>query len=159
VLKARAVLRRCRQAVRRTDQCRDTGRPGRPPLGAVPIAKYPTENRNLADQHRDKLIEQIAQWYVEAGKYSVLPIDGSGADRAVLERPRSNCPRTATFTGPAPRRCRFWVGPRMLNRPHSITADAEIPDGGAEGMLLRQGSAVGGWPFYVQDGRLHYAHN
>jgi hypothetical protein len=156
---ARAVLRRCRQAVRRTDQCRDTGRPGRPPLGAVPIAKYPTENRNLADQHRDKLIEQIAQWYVEAGKYSVLPIDGSGADRAVLERPQVELPPNRYIYRPGTQTLPFWVGPRMLNRPHSITADAEIPDGGAEGMLLRQDSAVGGWPFYVQDGRLHYAHN
>jgi arylsulfatase len=53
----------------------------------------------------------------------------------------------------------FWVGPRVLNRPHSITADAEIPAGGAEGVLLCQGSNVGGWSFYVQDGRLRYAHN
>ena len=28
----------------------------------------------------------------------------------------------------------------MLNRPHSITADVEIPDGGAEGVLLCQGT-------------------
>jgi arylsulfatase len=47
----------------------------------------------------------------------------------------------------------------VLNRPHSITADAEIPDGGAEGVLICQGSIAGGWTFYVRDGRLHYAHN
>jgi hypothetical protein len=47
----------------------------------------------------------------------------------------------------------------VLNRPHSITADAEIPEGGAEGVLLCQGSAVGGWSFYVKDNRLCYAHN
>jgi arylsulfatase len=47
----------------------------------------------------------------------------------------------------------------VLNRPHSITADAEIEEGGAEGVLLSQGTAVGGWTFYVQDDRLHYAHN
>ena len=47
----------------------------------------------------------------------------------------------------------------MLNRPHSITADAEIPDGGAEGVLICQGSNAGGWTFYVAGGRLHYAHN
>ena len=47
----------------------------------------------------------------------------------------------------------------MLNRPHSITADAEISAGGAEGVLLCQGSNAGGWTFYVKDGRLCYAHN
>jgi hypothetical protein len=44
-------------------------------------------------------------------------------------------------------------------RPHSITADAEIPAGGAQGVLLCQGSNAGGWTFYVKDGRLCYAHN
>ena len=47
----------------------------------------------------------------------------------------------------------------MLNRPHVITPDAEIPAGGAEGVLLCQGSNNGGWSLYVKDGRLHYAHN
>jgi arylsulfatase len=47
----------------------------------------------------------------------------------------------------------------VLNRPHAITADAEIPASGAEGVLLCQGSSCGGWSFYVKDGRLCYAHN
>ena len=47
----------------------------------------------------------------------------------------------------------------MLNRPHSITADVEIPDGGAEGVLLCQGTAAGGYSLYVKDGQLHYVHN
>jgi hypothetical protein len=36
---------------------------------------------------------------------------------------------------------------------------ADIPPGGAEGVLLCQGSGVGGWSFYLQDGKLHYVHN
>ena len=51
------------------------------------------------------------------------------------------------------------VGPRVLNRPHSITADVEIPAAGAEGVLLCQGANNGGFVFYVKDQRLHYAHN
>jgi hypothetical protein len=47
----------------------------------------------------------------------------------------------------------------VLNRPHSITADVQIPDGGAEGVLLCQGTAAGGYSLYVKDGRLHYVHN
>jgi hypothetical protein len=48
---------------------------------------------------------------------------------------------------------------RVLNRPHSITADVEIPDGGAEGVLLCQGTGMGGYSFYIKDGKLKYAHN
>jgi len=53
----------------------------------------------------------------------------------------------------------FFAGPRVLNRPHSITADVDVPDGVVEGALLAQGSAVGGWSFHVLDGRVCYAHN
>jgi arylsulfatase len=123
------------------------------------IAKDPAENHNLADQHRDKLIELIAMWYTEAGKYNVFPIDGSAVQRLMTERPQVAEPRTQYVYRPSTQTMPFWVGPRVLNRPHSITADAEIPAGGAEGVLLCQGSNVGGWSFYVQDGRLRYAHN
>ena len=47
----------------------------------------------------------------------------------------------------------------VINRPHSITADVEIPVDGAEGVLLSQGGSDGGYSFYVQDGKLHYAYN
>jgi arylsulfatase len=123
------------------------------------VAEDPAENHNLADQHRDKLIELIAMWYTEAGKYNVFPIDGSAAERLMTERPQVAEPRTRYVYRPGTQTQPFWVGPRVLNRPHAITADAEIPDGGAEGVLLCQGSVAGGWSFYVKDNTLRYAHN
>ncbi len=98
-------------------------------------------------------------WYTEAGKYNVFPIDGSAVQRLMTERPQVAEPRTQYVYRPGTQTMPFWVGPRVLNRPHSITADAEIPAGGAEGVLLCQGSNAGGWSFYVKDGRLRYAHN
>ena len=123
------------------------------------VAEDPAENHDLAGQHRDKLIELIATWYAEAGKYNVFPIDGSATERLMTERPQVAEPRAEYIYRPHTQTVPFWVGPRVLNRPHSITADAEIPDSGAEGVLICQGSNVGGWTFYVQDSRLHYAHN
>ena len=41
--------------------------------------------------------------------------------------------------------------PEIVNRPHSIEADVTIPAGGAEGILLAQGGAAGGFAFYVKD--------
>ena len=46
------------------------------------IEKDWAENHNLAGKQRDKLIEMIAMWYVEAGKYHVLPIDSRGTLRS-----------------------------------------------------------------------------
>ena len=36
-----------------------------------------SETKNLAVEHRDKLIEMIGRWWAEAGKYQVLPLDGT----------------------------------------------------------------------------------
>ena len=52
------------------------------------VATDPAENHNLAGTHRDKLIELIAMWYAEAGKYNVLPVDGSANERILAERPQ-----------------------------------------------------------------------
>ncbi len=44
-------------------------------------------------------------------------------------------------------------------RPFSVVAHAEIPEGGAEGVLISQGGRFAGWTLFVQDGRLIYEHN
>ena len=105
--------------------------------------------------NRDRLIAMIGTWYAEAGKYDVLPVDGSALD-ADARREAAGSPRraTATSTAPTPSRSRTSPRPRVLNRPHSITADVEIPEGGAEGVLLCQGTAAGGYSFFMKDGKL-----
>ena len=51
------------------------------------------ETHNVAAEHRDRLIALIGTWYVEAGKYGVLPIDGSGLARMIAEKPLVAPPR------------------------------------------------------------------
>jgi arylsulfatase A-like enzyme len=123
------------------------------------VAEDPAETRNLAAEHRDRLIAMIATWYVEAGKYNVMPIDGSGLARIIAEKPTVAEPRDRFIYRPNTQSVPFNAAPRVLNRPHSITADVEIPDGGAQGVLVSQGTAAGGYSLYVKDGRLHYVHN
>ena len=120
----------------------------------------PTENHDVAHKHPDKLIGLIAQWYVEAGRYGVLPIDGSGMQRLATERPQVAEPRDHYVFRPGTQGVPFFAGPRVLNRPHAITADVEISqDRRDDGVLLSQGSGLGGWSLYLSGGRLHYAHN
>ena len=70
------------------------------------------ETNNLADQERDRLIAMIGMWYVEAGKYDVLPIDSRGTARFADERPQIAEPRKryvyypGTQVGAADRRAR-----------------------------------------------------
>ena len=123
------------------------------------VAEDFAENRNVAADHRSKLIALIGTWYSEAGKYGVLPVDGSGLARMVSEKPLAAPPRDTCTYYPGTQSVPFFAAPKVLNRPHSITADVEIPESGAEGVLLSQGTAAGGYSVYVKDGRLHYVHN
>ncbi len=122
------------------------------------VAEDFAENHDVAAQNRAKLIEMIAMWYVEAGKYKVLPIDSRGTLRFVDERPKLAADRTSCVLYPGTQGVPATTA-NILNRPHSITADVEIPEGGAEGVLLSQGGSDGGWSFYIQDGKLRYAYN
>jgi arylsulfatase len=123
------------------------------------IAEDPAEVHNLADQHPEKLREMIARWWVEAGKYQVLPIDGSVMQRFATERPRLTKERNQYVFYPNLSVVPIGNTPMVFNRPHSITAEVEIPGEGAEGVLLAQGGVAGGYVLYVKEKKLHYIHN
>ena len=123
------------------------------------VAEDFAETRNVASENRERLIALIGMWYAEAGKYGVLPVDGSGVARVLVEKPLVALPRDRYVYLPNTQSIPFSAGPRVLNRPHSITASVELPDEGAEGVLLSQGSAAGGYSLFIKDQRLHYVHN
>jgi arylsulfatase A-like enzyme len=117
------------------------------------------ENHNVAADNRERLIAMIGTWYVEAGKYDVMPIDGSGLARMMAEKPLIALPRDSYTYLPNTQSVPNFAAPKVLNRSHSITADVEIPEQGAEGVLLSQGTAAGGYSFFVKNGKLRYVHN
>ena len=123
------------------------------------VAKDPAEVHNLAAAMPEKRAEMIARWYVEAGKYKVMPLDGSLFIRVVAERPQVALPRKQYTFYPDLSPVHAAVAPMIYNRPHSITADVVIPQGGAEGVLLAQGGVSGGYVLYVRDHKLHYVYN
>ena len=61
--------------------------------------------KNVAADHRDKVIEMIGRWWAEAGKHNVLPIDGSMLERLRVERPTiAKRQTTARMSSPSPAR-------------------------------------------------------
>lgn len=123
------------------------------------LAKDPAEVHNLAAEMPEKRAEMIARWYAEAGKYQVLPLDGSIWQRLVAKRPQVAMPRDQYTFYPGLSPVHAAVAPMIYNRPHSITAEVVIPPGGAEGVLLAQGGVSGGYVLYVQGHKLHYVYN
>lgn len=118
-----------------------------------------TETHNLAEEHRDKLIELIGTWYVEAGKFNVMPVDGRGVQRFLEARPQLTVDRDSFTFYRGTQAVPPNAGPQILNRTHTITAQVEIPKGGAEGALISFGGTDGGFSFYIKDGKLHHVHN
>lgn len=122
------------------------------------IAEDIAENNNIAAENRPRLIEMIAQWYVEAGKYNVLPVDGRGVERFAELRPQIALPRTRYIYYPETQPIPSDAAVKVLNRPHSITADVEITND-TEGIIISHGAIDGGYVMYIKNGKLHYAHN
>jgi len=117
------------------------------------------ETNNLSAIERDRLIAMIGMWYVEAGKYKVLPIDSQSTQRFAIERPQIAAGRKRYIYYPGTQVVSPNASPRLLNCAHSITVEATLPDGGANGVLLSVGGNDGGFVLYIQDGKLTYAYN
>ena len=47
----------------------------------------------------------------------------------------------------------------IKNKSHAVTAEIEVPDGGAKGVIIAQGGSIGGWSLYAKDGKPRYCYN
>ena len=47
----------------------------------------------------------------------------------------------------------------LKNKSCAVTAEVILPDGDANGVIIAQGGAFGGWSLYAKDGRLKYCYN
>jgi arylsulfatase len=115
-----------------------------------------TQANDLAAQMPDKLRDLEEAWIQEASKYNVLPLDDATLPRFLGQKPNYAPGRTVfTYTGevanvPFPGTA---GAPNMLNKSYAITAEIEVPDSGAEGVLVTDGGHFGGYGFYLLKGR------
>ncbi len=108
---------------------------------------------DVAAQNPDKVTALKQVFSAEAKKYNVLPLDASVAARIVAPRPNITAGRSEfVYTKP-------MVGlpqgdsPLLLNTSYTVTAEIEVPEGGAEGMILTSGGRFGGYGFYLLQGK------
>jgi arylsulfatase A-like enzyme len=123
------------------------------------VAEDASECHDVAAEHPEKLRDLVARWWAEAEMNNVLPLDNAPFDRIFGDdRPGIDGRRRYVyypFAGPVTEEAAVNV----RNRSHRITAELVVPDGGAEGILLAQGSVLGGYVLFVLGGRLQYVHN
>ncbi|WP_020497924.1 arylsulfatase [Sciscionella marina] len=120
-----------------------------------------SECHDLAARHPERLRAMIEEWWAQAGRYDVLPLD----DRRFAAR------RAAASARPDAVRSRnhitLWGGcshvpngatPFILDRSYTLTAHVECgPED--EGVLIACGSVGGGYSFYIKDSRIHHDYN
>ncbi len=117
---------------------------------------------NLAAENPAKLKELQAIFMRDASKYRALPIDDRLMERMVASsagRPDLMGERTSLTLGAGMDSMSENVFINIKNRSLSITADVEIPEGGANGVILAQGGRFGGWSLYLKDGKPTYCYN
>ncbi|MBL8659725.1 MAG: arylsulfatase [Rhodospirillales bacterium] len=117
------------------------------------VSKDWTQAENVADKYPEKLKELQTLFWEEAKKYQVLPLDASISARLVTPRPSLAAGRTdfawsGEITGTP-----NGDAPSILNSSYTFKADVEVPEGGADGMIVTQGGRFAGYGFYVLKGK------
>ena len=112
-----------------------------------------SQSQDIAAQHPEKVKQMRAAFIAEAKKHQVFPLDASVAARVIAPRPNITAGRSEfVYTRP-------MVGlpqgdsPLLLNTSYTITADIDVPQGGAEGMMLTSGGRFAGYGFYLLKGK------
>ncbi|ABV92681.1 sulfatase [Dinoroseobacter shibae DFL 12 = DSM 16493] len=108
---------------------------------------------DLAETNPDKVEELKALFIAEAEKYQVFPMDASVTSRLAQPRPNITAGRTEfVYTRPMTGLPQ-GDSPSILNASYTITAEIEVPEGGAEGMIVTSGGRFAGYGFYLKDGK------
>ncbi len=121
-----------------------------------------SQANDLAAKFPEKLRHMQDMWWIEAAKYQVLPLDWRATERfnsELMGRPsliRGHDELTyyaGTIGVPDS------AAPPMINKSWTITADIEVPDGRAEGMIVTHGGLEGGYGLYLRDGKPTFVYN
>ena len=116
-----------------------------------------TQADDLAAKMPDKLRDMQQLFTLEADEVPRLPARRHAPQQVHLAESRTT--RPAGPSSPIRARsptCRSRAtggAPTLLNRSYTITAEVEIPQGGAEGMLVTDGGRFAGYGFYLLKGR------
>jgi arylsulfatase A-like enzyme len=138
-----------------------------PPLSADVWELYNVEKDfsqadNLAAQHPEKLKELQAVFLQEAIKNHVLPIDDRRVERfnpAIAGRPDlMNGRKSLTvYEGMTGMTENAFINIKGVR--HTVTAEIEVKDANAAGVIIAQAGYFGGWAIYMKEGKVHHEYN
>jgi arylsulfatase A-like enzyme len=116
-----------------------------------------SQANDLAATYPEKLAELKKAFWEEAGKYQVEPLLGGLA--VFYGCPVPAATRTHYTYYPGTENIASGMIPHVYNRSYTISADLDVPAGGAEGVIVAEADVMGGFSLYVQGGKLHYTYS
>ena len=113
-----------------------------------------TQYTDVAEANPAKVREMTDLMFAEFAKYQVLPLDASVATRMVTPRPSMSGGRKVfTYSGLPITGQPRGTGPSVLYTSYTITAEINVPQAGAEGMIVTEGGRFGGYGMYLLQGK------
>jgi len=121
-----------------------------------------SEATDLAASNPKKLEELRALFEKEAIRNHVYPIDDRRVERfdpSIAGRPDLMGPRTSLtlYEGMTGMMENAFIN--VKGRSYTVTAEIEVPSGGASGVIVAQAGRFGGWSMYMKGGHAHYVYN
>ena len=117
-----------------------------------------SQSKNLAAEHPNKLSELKDLFWQEAERNRALPLLGGMAVFFGMLPPMPTVTRY-TFKGDVQNIQRGMV-PRVFGRSYAIEAHLNVPDGGAEGVIVANADFIGGFALWVDGkGLLHHTYS
>ena len=120
-----------------------------------------SQAHDLAPEMPEKLAELQQLFLEEAHKYNVLPLDDRRVERFNADlagRPQLVKGDSQLLFGGMGRLTENTLI-NIKNKSHSVTAEVEVPETGAEGVIIAQGGAYAGWSLYAKGGKPIYCYN
>ena len=117
-----------------------------------------SQANDLGAEHPDKLAELKELWWQEAERNRVLPLLGGFSIFFGMLPPLPTITRF-TFDGDVQNVQRGMV-PRVFGRSYAIEAELEVPDGGAEGVIVANADFIGGFALWMDgEALLHHTYS
>jgi arylsulfatase len=114
---------------------------------------------DLAEREPARLEAMIAEWWRQAERCKVLPLDDRFAPRFADNAKRFHGPRNRFVFHAGMGHVPTDVAPDVRNRTYTIEADARIDGPATEGVLIAHGDATTGYSLYIKGNRLCYDMN
>ena len=117
-----------------------------------------TQAKDLAAENPEKLAELKELFWQEAERNRALPLLGSICVFFGILPPLPTITRY-TFAGDV-QNVQKGLVPRVAGRSYAIEAELEVPEGGAEGVILANADFIGGFGLWVDgDGKLNHTYS